>query len=149
VTGSERDERSRAGARALADGGSPEDDAGQAAYVFRVTVRLDPGPPEVSVDPATFETVMERAADPPGEDGWLFFRDNLWRGELADEGHFRQLTEEALDVPVADVSFRELRTDDEYLAALKAEIGENLAEFKADGVSEALSKYLGSSIRVE
>ncbi|WP_225334972.1 LWR-salt protein [Halomicrobium urmianum] len=122
---------------------------GEAAYVFRVAVRLDPGPPEVSVDPATFETVMERAADPPGEDGWLFFRDNLWRGELADEGHFRRLTEEALSAPVADVSFRELRTDEAYLAALKEEMATNLEEFNADDVSEALSKYLGSSIRVE
>ncbi|WP_226010582.1 LWR-salt protein [Halomicrobium salinisoli] len=140
--------RTPSGARALPDGGSGEGDAGEAAYVFRVTVRLDTGPPGVSVDPTTFETVLERAADPPGEDGWLFFRDNLWRGELADEGHFRELTEEALSAPVADVSFRELRTDEAYLAALKAEIGENLTAFNADGVSEALSKYLGSSIRV-
>lgn len=141
-----------------ADGNGPDADAngsgeaahaGTASYVFRVQFRLEPKPSGVSVDPATFETVLSRDADPPGTEGWLFFRDNLWRGELADERHFRDLTEEALGVPVTSVSFRELRTDEAYLAALKEAIAADLDAFNADAVTEVLSKYLGSSIRVE
>lgn len=78
----------------------------------------------------------------------MFFRDNLWRGELGDERHFRELTEEVLGVTVLSVDFRALRTDDEYLAALKAAIDDDLETFKADSVSEVLTKYLGSSIEV-
>lgn len=51
-------------------------------------------------------------------------------------------------MPVAAVSFRELQADEAYLEALRAEIGANLAEFRADAVDRALTKYLGSSIRV-
>lgn len=122
--------------------------AGSASYVFRVEFRLEPGPPEVDVDPATFETVLYREADPPGTDGWRFFRDNCWRGELADEAHFRELTESALGVPVTGVSFSELRTDEAYLDALKAAVADDLDAFASETASEALSKYLGSSIRV-
>lgn len=122
-------------------------DEGTARYVFRVAYRLDPGA-GVSVDPATFETTMYRAADPPGTDGWLFFRDNLWHGELGDEDHVRTLTEEALGVTVTSVSFSELQTDEAYLDALRDEVGASLGEFNAASVDEALSKYLGSSIRV-
>jgi len=121
---------------------------GTARYAFRVTVRLDPSPPGTTVDPATFETTLSREAAPPGEDGWLFFRDNLWRGELSDPERFRALTENALGVTVAEVSFSELRTDEAYLDALRDEVGASLEEFNADTVDEALSKYLGSSIRV-
>ncbi|WP_254271931.1 LWR-salt protein [Haloarcula marina] len=119
-----------------------------ARYVFRVRFRLDPKSGLVA-EPNRFETVLYRAADPPGEDGWLFFRDNCWRGDLADEAHFRRLTEEALGVPVESVSFSELQTTEAYLADLKAEIAENLPEFNAESVTEVLRKYLGSSIRVE
>ncbi|MDG5777632.1 LWR-salt protein [Haloarculaceae archaeon H-GB2-1] len=124
------------------------DDTGDARYVFGVRFRLDPTVEGVSVDPETFETTLFRRADPPGEDGWLFFRDNCWRGELADEAHFRELTEEALDVPVVAVDFRELRTDEAYLSALKAEIADDLSLFNASSTTEVLSKYLGSSIHV-
>ncbi|WP_254279065.1 LWR-salt protein [Haloarcula marina] len=119
-----------------------------ARYVFRVRFRLDPKSGLVA-EPNRFETVLYRAADPPGEDGWLFFRDNCWRGDLADEAHFRRLTEDALGVPVESVSFSELQTTEAYLADLKAEIAEHLAEFNAESVTEVLRKYLGSSIRVE
>lgn len=119
-----------------------------ADYVFRVRVRLEPETPDVSVEPATFETVLRKRAAPPGEDDWLFFRDHLWHGELGDEEHFREMTEDALGLPVTSVSFSELETDEAYLDALRAEIGEQLDEFKADGVDRAVSKYLGSSIRV-
>jgi len=124
------------------------DPAGSAEYVFRVRVRLDPRPAGVRVEPATFETTLFREADPPGTEGWLFFRDNLWRGDLNDPDHFRDLTEEALGVPVLSVAFRELRTDAAYLDALESEIGANLDLFRADDVAEVLNKYLGSSIHV-
>ena len=119
-----------------------------AEYVFRVRVRIDPSDEGVRVDPATFETTLYRRADPPGEDGWLFFRDNLWRGEVNDEGHLRDEAEASLGVPVDSVSFSALRTDEEYFDALKAEVGDSLDLFKADSVSEVVSKYLGSSIEV-
>jgi len=54
-----------------------------AAYVFAVRFRLDPDR-GVAVDPATFETRLRRPDDDPGEARWPFFRDNFWRGDLAD-----------------------------------------------------------------
>ncbi|GAA0674096.1 LWR-salt protein [Natronoarchaeum mannanilyticum] len=119
-----------------------------ATYVFSVRFRLSPDAP-VSVEPATFETTLYRAADPPGEDGWLFFRDNLWRGEVNDPVHARELAEDALGVPVESVEYRRFDTDEEYYDALKAAISEDLELFKADNVSEALTKYFGSSVEVE
>lgn len=119
-----------------------------ARYVFRVRFRLEPTAAGVSVEPREFETQVFREADDPGTDGWLFFRDNLWRGELGDETHFRELTTEALGVPVVAVSFRAFETDEESLAALEAEIAENLDLFNADSVEEVLSKYLGSAVEV-
>lgn len=138
-----------------------------AAYVFRVRLRLNPRAEGVALDPATVETTMERAADPPGEDGWLFFRDNLWRGEANDPEHARDLTHEALlgerprkrptpegrPVTVESVDFRELRTDREYLDALKeairADLDAGTGTFgAADSVDDVLRNYLGSSIHV-
>ncbi|WP_324663831.1 LWR-salt protein [Haloarcula sediminis] len=118
-----------------------------ASYLFRVTVRLDPDS-GYRAEPDTFETVLSRAADPPGEAGWLFFRDTLWRGEIGDAAHGRRLAEDALGMPVESVSFSELRTSDAYLDDLKAAIAEDLDAFNADSVSEVLKKYLGSSIHV-
>lgn len=118
-----------------------------AAYVFRVQVRLS-GPEGVWLEPATFETTLYRAADPPGEDGWLFFRDNLWHGEVNDPDHMRELAEEALGVDVLSIEFAELRATDAYLTDFEDGIAENLEQFRADAVSEVLSKYLGSSIHV-
>ena len=123
-------------------------EAGDARYVFRVRFRLAPAPPDVNVDPETFETLLSRRAATPGEDGWQFFRDNLWRGAVGDEPYLREVTEEALGVPVDSVAFSELRTDEAYLDALRAAIREDLGAFRADSVEAALSKYLGSSIRV-
>ncbi|WP_135534714.1 LWR-salt protein [Halostella pelagica] len=119
-----------------------------AEYVFRVRVRIDPAGERVRVDPATFETTLYRRADPPGDEGWLFFRDNLWRGEVNDEKHHRAMAEEALDVPVDSVAFSALRTDEAYFDGMKAEIAESLDLFNADSVSEVISKYLGSSVEV-
>jgi hypothetical protein len=122
---------------------------GSARYVFRVRFRIEPSLSEVSVDPAEFETTLYRAADPPGEAGWLFFRDHLWRGNVEDEAYFRAVAEDALGVSVVSVSFSELRTDQAYLDALRDAVGAQLGEFKADTIDEALKKYLGSSIHLD
>jgi len=133
-------------------GRSADDRLMEAAYVFRVAVRLDP--PDAAVDPDRFETTLEIPASDPGTDGWLFFRDRLWRGEVGDEPSFRRLTEERLgvaDAPgvaVVAVDFRELRTDGASLDDLKAEIAADLTRFNADSVDEVLRKYLGSSVHV-
>jgi hypothetical protein len=119
----------------------------KAAYAFAVRFRLEPGR-GVSVDPETFETRLRRPADDPGDPGWLFFRDNLWRGDLADPEGFRELTADALGVPVDSVEYRALQTDREYYDALRDAVGDDLALFKADGVDEVVSKYLGSSVEV-
>ncbi|MGM0447041.1 MAG: LWR-salt protein [Methanobacteriota archaeon] len=124
----------------------------EAAYVFRVAVRLDPT--DAAVDPDRFETTMELSATEPGSDGWLFFRDRLWRGEIGDESAFRRLAEERLGVAsatgaaVVATDFRELRTDEAYLDALKDAIAADLNRFNADSVDEVLRKYLGSSVHV-
>jgi hypothetical protein len=123
-------------------------DGAAARYVFRLEIRLEPNANGLWTDPDRFETTLYRAADDPGTSGWLFFRDTLWRGELADEPHFRRLVEDELGCPVVSASFSELRTDEAYFDALKAEIADDLALFNADSVSEVLTKYLGSSVRV-
>ncbi|QLH84128.1 LWR-salt protein [Halosimplex pelagicum] len=124
------------------------EDSPAAAYVFRVTVRLDPDDPGVWTEPDTFETTVYRAADSPGEPGWLYFRDNLWRGDCGDEAHMRAVAEDALGVAVDSVDFRELRTTQRYLDDLRAAVADDLGEFNASTVDAALSKYLGSSIHV-
>jgi len=127
----------------------PTDPASATArYVFRIEVGLEPDADGLWTDSDRFETTLYRAADEPGTSGWLFFRDMLWRGELADEPHFRRLVADELDCPVVSASFSELRTDEAYFDALKAEIADDLALFNADSVSEVLTKYLGSSVRV-
>jgi hypothetical protein len=118
----------------------------EAAYVFRVRFRLAPETGRVS--PAAFETVFERPAAPPGEEGWLFFRNALWRGQVGDEQHLRELATGWLGVPVTGVTFSELRTDEAYLESLKTHVGRELETFNADDVPEVLHKYLGSSIHV-
>ena len=119
-------------------------------YVFRVDVRLEPDHEAVSIDPSSAETTVTvfRTAPEPGTDGWLFFRNTLWRGELSDDAYGRQLAEEWLGEPVEAVSFRELQVDEGYFRAFKSAIADDLEAFNADHVDEVLSKYLGSSIRV-
>ncbi|MFB6195364.1 MAG: LWR-salt protein [Haloplanus sp.] len=117
-----------------------------AAYVFRVEFRLDPT--DVSADPASFETVVSKPAAEPGTEGWLFFRDALWRGEVSDERYLRSLAEDWLSVTVTSVTFSELRTDQAYLDALRSEIETGSETFDADSPRDVLHAYLGSSIRV-
>jgi hypothetical protein len=125
-----------------------EQSAGSAQYVFKVRFRVTPVERDVSVDPSRFETTLYWEAARPGTDGWLFFRDTLWRGEVNAPDHVRELTEDALGVPVESVEFRELRTDETYLSALKEAIASHLHLFRADDVPEVLTKYLGSRIHV-
>ncbi|EMA65209.1 LWR-salt protein [Halorubrum kocurii] len=117
-----------------------------AAYVFRVEFRL--APEGAVVDPDRFETTMEVPASEPDTDGWLFFRDRLWRAEIGDESSFRRLASDRLGVEVVAADFRELRTDREHLDALRSAIADDLDRFNADAVDEVLHKYLGSSIHV-
>ncbi|WP_254761970.1 LWR-salt protein [Natrinema marinum] len=124
-----------------------------ARYAFRVRVRLEPAREGVSLEPGSAATTVTlfREAPEPGTESWLFFRNTLWRGEVGDEDYARRLAAEWLGVPertVEAVDFRELQTDEAYFDALKGEIAADLAAFKAETVSEALSKYLGSSVRV-
>ncbi|WP_313694472.1 LWR-salt protein [Halorarum halobium] len=119
-----------------------------AAYVFRVRFTLSPR--EVRLDPDEFETTARVPAPTPGEDGWLLFRDALWRGEANDSSHVRDLLAERLPagVTVLSATFSEFETDEAYLAALEKEIARNLTAFRADSAGEAKHKYFGSSIRV-
>ncbi len=126
---------------------APDSD-GTARYVFGIKFRLAPATDDLTLEPAQFEATLYRRADPPGADGWLFFRDHLWHGELSDPEHLRELTAAALGVPVTAVSFRELQTDEPYFEALRAAVGAALDEFNTNTVDQALSRYLGSSIRV-
>lgn len=116
--------------------------------MFGVRVRVEPDAEGVWLDPSTFETTAYRSADPPGEEGWLYFRDNLWRGECGDEDHLREILSDALGVPVLNVEFRELRTSRAYLDDLRTAIDAELDLFNATNADEVLSKYLGSSIHV-
>ncbi|TQQ80931.1 hypothetical protein EGH24_07180 [Halonotius terrestris] len=117
-----------------------------ASYVFRVTFRLDPS--DAHVDPDTFETVLRIPAEPPGADGWLFFQQHLWRGDVADAEHMRRVAADRLAVDVVSISFSELATDEAYLTALKTTIEADLARFNADSVDEVLHQHFGSSIHV-
>ncbi|WP_248895922.1 LWR-salt protein [Haloplanus halobius] len=116
-----------------------------ATYVFRVTFRLDPV--GVDADPDTFETVVTKPAAEPGTDGWLFFRDALWHGEVSDEDYLRRRAEEWLGVTVTDITFSELRTAEAYRDALREAIAD--ADDFDDAPREVLHAHLGSSIRVE
>ncbi|MFC7096855.1 LWR-salt protein [Halobaculum marinum] len=119
-----------------------------ASYVFRVRFTLSPR--RARIDPDTFETVVRIPAATPGEEGWLLFRDALWRGEANDADHARDLCAERLPagVEVLSATFREFETDEAYLTALREAVDADLGAFRADSVREALHKYFGSSIRV-
>ncbi|WP_255168646.1 LWR-salt protein [Natrononativus amylolyticus] len=123
----------------------------RARYAFRVELALDPRDADVALEPSTVERRCLLEAADPGSEGWRFFRDTLWRGEVGDDAHVRSLLSEKLGpgLVVERVEFRGLHTDEEYLEALKAEIEADLPAFKADTVSEVLSKYLASRLEVD
>ncbi|MFB6118753.1 LWR-salt protein [Halosegnis sp.] len=88
------------------------------------------------------------SAPPPGKDGWLFFRDNCWRGEANDPTHLRQRAEKTLGVTVESIEFRELACDRDYHEQLKSAIAADLNRFRAEDATTALRNYLGNSIRI-
>lgn len=119
-----------------------------ASYVFRVRFTLSPR--RARIDPDAFETVLRIPAPRPGEEGWLLFRDALWRGEANDEEHVRRLCADRLPagVEVLSATFAEFETDEAYLEELRDAVDDDLTAFRADSVREAVHKYFGSSIRV-
>jgi hypothetical protein len=125
-----------------------DDDALRARYVFAVTARLEPSADRLTVEPSRVDLTVHREAPPPGESGWLFFRDNCWRGELNAPDNVGGLLADDLGLPVESVAFRELRATPAYHEALRATIAEDLPAFNADDVDEVLRKYLGSSVHV-
>ncbi|USZ70656.1 LWR-salt protein [Natronosalvus halobius] len=120
----------------------------EAHYAFLVEARLTPVDPGLTIDSPVVERRCLLAAPEPGDQGWRLFRDLLWRGELGDERHARALIAEKLGQPVEAVEFRAFYADEPYLEALKSAIGDDLESFKADDVTEVLSKYFGSSLEV-
>jgi len=117
-----------------------------AAYVFRVEFRLDPE--GATIAPDRFETTMELPANEPGTDGWLFFRDRLWRGGSATNrrsGGWRATVSVSRSSPPTSENSR---TDEAFLDALQSAIAADLDRFNADSVDEVLHKYLGSSVHV-
>lgn len=120
----------------------------EAAYLFRVTFQLDPDSDRARIDPERFETTLEVPAPPPGEPGWLLFRNRLWRGQVGDEPSMCEFASDRLGVDVVAIEFAELRTDEAYLDALKEAVADDPGAFNAESVDEVLHKYLGSSIHV-
>ena len=125
------------------------ENASNARYAFAIQFRLDAATADWQIDSRTLERTCYRVAPPPGEPGWLFFRDHLWRGECNHPEHTARLIEDAVSLPVESVVFRGLRTDEAYFERLKDEIATDLTSFNADSVAEVIKKYLGSSIQVE
>lgn len=121
----------------------------EAAYAFRVRFTLSPR--RVEMDPDEFETTVRIPAPRPKTEGWLLFRDALWRGEANDAAHARDLVSERLPdgVEVLSATFSEFETDPEYREALEEAVADDLSAFRADSAREVLHKYFGSSIRVQ
>lgn len=128
-------------------GDTADDSDVRAAYVLAARLRLDPGG-DVSIEPPTVDVTVRRAAPPPGEAGWLYFRDNCWRGDLNDPGHVASRLAEEVSVRVESVTFRELRTTSAYYDALREAIAGDLDAFNAEDVDPVVKKYLGSSVHV-
>ncbi|WP_332899861.1 LWR-salt protein [Haladaptatus sp. CMSO5] len=119
-----------------------------ARYVFEIRVRPESARDDLTLSPAEMSVKLYKDAAQPGEDGWLFFRDYLWRGNLNDATAFTRDLEDAFSLRVVGVEFKGLQTSTAYLDALKDEIHGHLDLFNADSVDEVVSKYLGSSIQV-
>lgn len=119
----------------------------KATYVFALTVRFDPA--AGSVEPERLELRYRRPAPPPGDPGWLFFRDHCWRGECNDPEHVRDLFADDVGLPVESVELRAFETDEAYLDALREAIADDLEAFRAESPREVLHKYLGSRLEVQ
>ena len=115
-------------------------------YVFRVRFRLASS--TVDVDPETFETVVRYPAAAPGDDGWRFFEEWLWHGDLTDERRFRDVVEGWLGVTVVSVRFSELVVDGAYLDAWTDAVASEVDRYNAASVRAVRHNHLGSSIRV-
>ncbi len=120
-----------------------------AAYVFRVRFTITPR--QVRLDPEEFETTLRIPAPRPGEEGWLLFRNALWRGETGDTDHARKLVAERLPtgVEVLSADFREFETDEKYWNALQEAVASDLEQFNAPSARDALHKYFGSAVRMQ
>jgi hypothetical protein len=125
-----------------------------AEYLFAVEFEVDPSAddPTLRLEPAVVETTPSRRAPDPGTDGWRFFRDTLRRGEVNENDHERLRADAAAALGAAldvrSVEFRELRTDETYLEALRSAIAADLGAFDADDIDEVVRKYLGSRAHV-
>lgn len=86
--------------------------------MFRVRFRVA-ATGDVRLAPDAFETTVRYAAPDSGSDGWLFFRNYLWRGDVTDHEHARRFVEDHAPVSVETVEFRSLRADREYVDALR------------------------------
>lgn len=116
-------------------------------YAFGV--RLRPETPEgVSLEPPTIERRCLLDAPEPGAEGWLEFRELVWRGEVSDREHVRWLLADRIGIEVESVDFRALEADPDSFAAFEAAIAADLEAFNAENVSEVLSKYFGSSLEI-
>ncbi|MCL9816637.1 LWR-salt protein [Natronocalculus amylovorans] len=115
-------------------------------YIFRVEFRLSPA--IGSVEPHRFKTVYRHPLVAPPKDGWLFFRDWLWHGELTDRAQFRPIVSDALGVTVTNVQFSEVVISQPELECLDVAIENNLNKFGPDTSTAVRHAHLGSSIRV-
>jgi hypothetical protein len=117
-----------------------------AAYRFAVTVRLDHD--GLAVDPDTFETTVRKPAPEPGTEGWHFFRNAPWHGEISDPGPFEKRLEERLGVEIVECDFRAFECTPDERAALKSEIEAHIDDFGADTADGVVHDHFGSSLEV-
>jgi len=117
-----------------------------AHYRFAVTFRLRTG--ELRAEPDTFETAVKKPAAEPGTEGWLFFRNTLWHGEISDPGPFKARLGERLGVDVLGADFRAFECTPDERAALKSEIGSHIDDFGADTAEAVVHYHFGSALEV-
>lgn len=122
----------------------------RAAYVFSVAFSIPAA--DATLTPNRFETTLRLHAPEPGEEtehiDWRFFQTRLWNGSVSDEVPLRRAAGEWLGVEVETISFKELRTDQEYREALETAVAEDLPRFNAESADEAVGQHLGSSMHV-
>ncbi|MFC4989202.1 MULTISPECIES: LWR-salt protein [Saliphagus] len=116
-------------------------------YAFGVRLRPET-PPEISLEPPTIERRCLLSAPEPGSEGWLEFRELVWRGEVSDREHVRRLLAEKIGIEVESVDFRALEADPDSFERFKEAVADDLEAFNAENVSEVLTKYFGSSLEI-